>query len=150
VTIDDMVALLLFLSSGSVPQGTRASLVGTSRRKTDAYRRESEAEISDRVQLVRSLLETLSAGSKKMIALEKAAEELNRRFGSQVDVAYVPGKTAFRDSLCEQLGLSATEAEGVCDSLEHAKLDPLRALACLRTPLDDRRSRPSHTTRSVE
>lgn len=59
---------------------------------------------------------------KEMIALEKAAEELNRRFGSQVDAAYVPGKTAFRDSLCEQLGLSAAEAEGICDSLEHARL----------------------------
>jgi hypothetical protein len=56
-----------------------------------------------------------------MIALEKAAEELHRRFGSQIDMAYVPGKTAFRDSLCERLGLSAMEAEGVCDSLEQAQ-----------------------------
>jgi hypothetical protein len=59
---------------------------------------------------------------KEMIPLEKAAEELNRRFGSQVDVSYVPGKTAFRNSLCERLGLSAAEAERVCDSLEQAKL----------------------------
>ena len=72
--------------------------------------------------MVRSLLLAATRWGKEMIALETAAEELNRRFGRQIQAAYVPGKTAFRNSLCERLGLSAAEAEEVCDSLEQARL----------------------------
>jgi hypothetical protein len=56
-----------------------------------------------------------------MIALAQAAQELKLQFGTKVDAAYVPGKTAFRDALCDGLGLSAAEAEGLCDSLEQAR-----------------------------
>jgi hypothetical protein len=50
--------------------------------------------------------------------LSSAAEALRRRFGTSVDLPYVPGKTAFRDVICEIEGLSQAEAEAVCDSLE--------------------------------
>jgi hypothetical protein len=54
--------------------------------------------------------------------LRETAQELRRRFGARVDAAYVPGKTFFRDALCEQRGISQAEAEALCDSLEQAKL----------------------------
>lgn len=52
--------------------------------------------------------------------LSSATEALRSRFGTGVDLPYVPGKTAFRDVICEIQGLSQAEAEAVCDSLEQA------------------------------
>ena len=54
--------------------------------------------------------------------LEEAATELRLRFGPLLDAAYVPGKTAFRNAFCDELGLSEAEAEEMCDSLETADL----------------------------
>ncbi len=55
------------------------------------------------------------------IDLREAAEELRRRFGKQVDAPYVPGKTLFRDTLCERFGISQAEGEVLCDSLEQCR-----------------------------
>ena len=51
-----------------------------------------------------------------------AARELKNRFGEVLAEAYVPGKTIFRDALCESRALSQDEAEEICDSLEQTKL----------------------------
>ncbi len=53
--------------------------------------------------------------------LREAAAELAKRFGTSFGgLAYLPGKTAFRDVLCERCGISQLEAEELCDSLEQA------------------------------
>ena len=56
------------------------------------------------------------------IGLARATDELRQRFGGHIEAAYVPGKTVFRDTLCDRLGLSELEAEELCDSLETAHL----------------------------
>jgi hypothetical protein len=55
-----------------------------------------------------------------MLDLRSAANTLHERFGSSVEEAYVPGKTAFRDAICERYGLSEAESEMIGDSLERA------------------------------
>jgi len=47
---------------------------------------------------------------------------LAERFGAQLNLDYVPGKTLFRDALVEELGVSEAEAEALCDALEKAKV----------------------------
>jgi hypothetical protein len=64
---------------------------------------------------------SMSAGVSS-ISLTRAAEELERRFGAQIEAAYLPGKTAFRNALCDRLGLSMVESEDLCDSLERRHL----------------------------
>jgi hypothetical protein len=53
-----------------------------------------------------------------VIGPSRAQNVLRERFGALVDADYLPGKTAMRDALCEELGLSQLEAEELCDSLE--------------------------------
>ena len=53
-----------------------------------------------------------------MIELARAVHALQARFGSTTAAPYVPGKTLFRDALCENFKVSQAEAEVVCDSLE--------------------------------
>lgn len=50
--------------------------------------------------------------------LEDATRALLGTFGPHAELEYLPGKTAFRDELCERLGLSLLEAEELCDALE--------------------------------
>jgi hypothetical protein len=57
-----------------------------------------------------------------MISLPRAAQTLHDRFGNVSREPYVPGKTRFRDTLCEALGISALEAEQLCDSLERSRV----------------------------
>jgi hypothetical protein len=57
-----------------------------------------------------------------MESLAATARFLAERFGAQLNLDYVPGKTLFRDALCEELGISEAEAEALCDSLEKARL----------------------------
>jgi hypothetical protein len=56
-----------------------------------------------------------------MIGLARAVEALHAHFGSTVAAPYVPGKTLFRDALCDEFELSQAEAEDLCDSLERAR-----------------------------
>jgi hypothetical protein len=58
----------------------------------------------------------------EVIALNRAARELGLRFGLRIEAGYVPGKTAFRDALCDRFGLSQLDSEAICESLEAAKL----------------------------
>lgn len=53
-----------------------------------------------------------------MMQLARAVRALRARFGSTTAAPYVPGKTMFRDALCEEFKLSQADAEVVCDSLE--------------------------------
>ncbi len=53
-----------------------------------------------------------------MIQLSRAVQALHARFGSTTAAPYVPGKTLFRDALCEEFNLSQADAEVICDSLE--------------------------------
>jgi hypothetical protein len=53
-----------------------------------------------------------------VISPSRAQSVLHARFGALVDADYLPGKTAMRDALCEELGVSQLEAEELCDSLE--------------------------------
>jgi hypothetical protein len=49
-----------------------------------------------------------------------AGRALRERFGAFVGAEYLFGKTAMRDALCEQFGISQLEAEELCDALESA------------------------------
>ena len=53
-----------------------------------------------------------------MIQLSRAVQALQTRFGTSTAAPYVPGKTQFRDALCEEFNVSQADAEVVCDSLE--------------------------------
>ncbi len=53
-----------------------------------------------------------------MIQLARAVRALQARFGSTTAAPYVPGKTLFRDALCEEFKVSQADAEVICDSLE--------------------------------
>ena len=44
------------------------------------------------------------------------------RFGAELNLDYVPGKTLFREALREELGISDAEAGALCDALEKARL----------------------------
>lgn len=50
--------------------------------------------------------------------LEEARKALFHTFGPHAELEYLPGKTAFRDEICERLGVSLLEAEELCDALE--------------------------------
>lgn len=50
--------------------------------------------------------------------LAEAAKALFQAFGPHAELEYLPGKTAFRDEICERLGVSLLEAEELCDALE--------------------------------
>lgn len=53
-----------------------------------------------------------------MVSLRQAVVVLRSRFGSEVAAPRLPGKTLFRDALCEECGVSQLDAELLCDSLE--------------------------------
>ncbi len=53
-----------------------------------------------------------------MILLSRAVQALHARFGSTTAAPYVPGKTRFRDALCDEFNVSQADAEVICDSLE--------------------------------
>jgi hypothetical protein len=56
------------------------------------------------------------------VDMRMGADDLRRRFGRSVEAAYVPGKTMFRDELCDCFGISQAEAEELCDSLESQRV----------------------------
>ena len=56
-----------------------------------------------------------------MVTLGSAVTALYQRFGSSMAGDYVPGKTVFRDALCEEFDISEVDAEIICDSLEREK-----------------------------
>jgi hypothetical protein len=56
------------------------------------------------------------------IRLGEAARLLAAELGSVVAAPYVPGKTAFRDTLCKHFWISQLQAEALCDSLESSGL----------------------------
>lgn len=56
-----------------------------------------------------------------MVSLGSAVTALHQRFGANMAGDYVPGKTVFRDALCEEFGMSQADAEMICDSLEREK-----------------------------
>ncbi|MEO8801712.1 MAG: hypothetical protein ABI551_27735 [Polyangiaceae bacterium] len=56
------------------------------------------------------------------VDLATVAAELVRRFGARIEAAYVPGKTMFRDVVCETQDVSQLEAEEICDSMERRGL----------------------------
>lgn len=53
-----------------------------------------------------------------VITPELAATALLEGFGPLVDAEYLPGKTSFRDALCDRFGVSEAEAEEMVDALE--------------------------------
>lgn len=55
-----------------------------------------------------------------IVGLARAADALREAFGPTPEAEYVPGKTLFRDELCDRFGLSQLEAEQLCDQLEQA------------------------------
>lgn len=61
-------------------------------------------------------------GTDDAARLGDAAELLLDKFGSHVEMPYLPGKTAFRDELYARFQVSLLEAEELCDSLEGAGL----------------------------
>ncbi len=56
------------------------------------------------------------------IDLASVAAELIRRFGARIEAAYVPGKTMFRDVVCETQDVSQLDGEEICDSMERRGL----------------------------
>ncbi len=58
----------------------------------------------------------------RVASLSEACRILRQQVGPRLFAPYVPGKTLFRDVLCEKLGLSELDAEQTCDSLEVAGL----------------------------
>ncbi|AKT43837.1 hypothetical protein [Chondromyces crocatus] len=57
---------------------------------------------------------------QEVVTPELASEVLLGALGPIVDADYVPGKTCFRDVLCDRFELSEIEAEELVDSLEVA------------------------------
>jgi hypothetical protein len=57
-----------------------------------------------------------------VIGLARAGETLLAEFGPLVSTDYLPGKTQFRDTLCERFGLSQLQAEELCDELERTAI----------------------------
>lgn len=53
-----------------------------------------------------------------IVTPELAASALIEAFGALVDADFLPGKTLFRDALCDRFGISEVEAEEMVDALE--------------------------------
>jgi hypothetical protein len=83
--------------------------------------REPEADSSVIVR-TGTAVETPVAGEtpveEVVIGARRAVDALHDAFGSLVDADYLPGKTLFRDALCERLGVTALQAEELVDELE--------------------------------
>lgn len=63
------------------------------------------------------------------VDLASITAELIRRFGARIEAAYVPGKTMFRDVVCETEKVSQLDAEEICDSMERRGLLKFRHTA---------------------
>jgi len=61
---------------------------------------------------------TDEAVREPVITVERAQSALLEGFGPLVDADYLPGKTRFRDALCDLFGISALESEELVDQLE--------------------------------
>jgi hypothetical protein len=66
----------------------------------------------------RAIETTDEAVQAPVLTPDLAAGALVEALGPLVDADYVPGKTAFRDALCDRFGLSELEAEELVDELE--------------------------------
>ena len=79
------------------------------------------------------------------IDLTAVARDLRGRFGASLQAPYIPGKTMFRDALCEQHGLSQSAAEALCDSAERSGVIRFSAPSWMV-----RAGRSNHPRRSAE
>lgn len=68
----------------------------------------------------RSVQTTDEMVSTPVLALDLAAEILASVLGPLIDADYMPGKTRFRDALCERIDISQLEAEELVDDLERS------------------------------
>ncbi len=62
------------------------------------------------------------SGGTQIVSSARATASLLEMFGALVDADYIPGKTLFRDALCDRFGFSQLEAEELCDTLEQSGL----------------------------
>jgi hypothetical protein len=73
----------------------------------------------DMIQTTEDVVSTSSdVVAPSVVTTESGVRVLSERFGPLYDAEYVPGKTAFRDALAEDLQISELDAEDLCDELE--------------------------------